>query len=112
MITKEQIFQTEDLTSTKVNIPEWNGEIVLKVMTGADRDKYMRFISKGEGIPENMMERLVVLTAYDEEGKRLFDDADIPALSKKSSLVISRLFAESAKLNKISNESIDELKND
>jgi len=112
MITKDQIFQTEDLTSIKVNVPEWGGEIILKVMTGADRDKYMRFISKQDGIPENMMERLVVLTAYDEEGKKLFEDSDIPALSKKSSLVISRLFSESAKLNKISNESVDELKND
>lgn len=112
MITKEQIFGADDLSGKKVDVPEWGCEITIKVMTGADRDKYMRFVSKQEGIPENMMERLVVLTACNESGERIFTDSDIPELSKKSSLVISRLFGEAARLNKISNESLDELKND
>jgi hypothetical protein len=112
MTTKEQIFNSDDLTSKKVDVPEWGCEIILRVMTGADRDKYMRFVSKQDGIPENMMERLIVLTAYNESGEKLFTDSDIPELSKKSSLVITRLFSEATRLNKISNESLDELKND
>ncbi len=46
----------------------------------------------------------------DAQGKNLFNEADIPAITAKSSKALDRIFARSIKLNGISREDIEEIK--
>ena len=46
----------------------------------------------------------------DEEGKPLFTESDIAALSAKSSRALDRIFAIAVKLSGISKQDLDDLK--
>ena len=39
-LTKDQILEANDLQSESVTVPEWGGDVLVRTMTGADRDAF------------------------------------------------------------------------
>lgn len=113
-LTKEMILEADDLSSVKVDVPEWNGYLYVRSMTGAERDMFESSLIEQRGKSRkmnmaNVRAKLVTLVATDEEGNRLFTNRDVEALGKKNAKALDRIFTEARKLNGISDEDIEEL---
>ena len=107
MLNKSQILEAADLGFEEVEVPEWGGSVRVRMMTGSERDAFETEIYevKGDDVKfnrENFRARLLVRTIADEKNDRIFSDADIQTLGKKSAKVLDRLFAVAQKLNGIS----------
>jgi hypothetical protein len=109
-LNKAAILAAGDYKLEKVTVPEWGGDVYIKTISGVDRDRFEEGYS--EQRMKNFRSRFLVLTLSDENGGRLFTDAEVEELGKKSSLVINRLFDKAWSLNAFTNEAVEELGND
>jgi hypothetical protein len=103
-LTKEQIIGFDDLKSEAVEVPEWGGTVFIRRMTGQERDAYEAdvFETKGTTVTmkrENFRAKLVSRCLVDEAGERLFSDAEISTLSKKSAAALDKCFAAAQRIN-------------
>jgi hypothetical protein len=112
-LSRNDILNVDDLKTEKVEVPEWDGVVWVKTMTGAERDEFDgTLVNVGaDGVKrtnlKNYRARLVQVSCVDKDGKMLFSPGDIPALGKKSAAGLDRIFVVAARLNAIGS---DELK--
>lgn len=106
VLTKDQILVVNDYETKKVEIPEWKGSVIVRVMSGKARDRFesecRNRTSGGTGRRRNLegMKALVLsLTVVDDKGQLLFSEEDIPALNEKNGNAIDRLFQVASELN-------------
>ena len=105
ILTKDQILEASDLKSEGVDVPEWGGSVLVRTMTGADRDAFEE--SMITVLPNGMMTskiskmraKLVALTVVDEAGNRVFDISDIDRLALKSAAALERVSDVAHRLN-------------
>jgi hypothetical protein len=114
MLTKEQILKAKDLVTQEVDVPEWGGTVIVKGMTGTERDSFEQAIidTKGKSTKTNLANiraRLCSLTMVDDKGERLFADSDMIGLGKKAAKAIDRVFAVAQDLNGMSAVDVEEL---
>lgn len=114
ILTKEQIAAANDIITEIVSIPEWGGDIILKCMTGTERDAFEAsvFEQKGKDLQRNMSNlraKLLSKCIVDEKGNRLFADKEIEIIGKKSAKVLDKLYEVSIKLNGIGQKDVEEL---
>lgn len=113
-IRRDAILALNDLPAPQlVDVPEWGGSIYIRALTGVERDAYeAQFVraggAKGKGL-HNARARLVALTAVDETGQRIFTDADVESLGRKSAMVLDRLFAVAGRLSGLTSQDVEEL---
>jgi hypothetical protein len=91
------------------HVPEWGGDVHIKTISGSERDRFEEGYSEQK--MKNFRTRFLVLSLCDEKGDRLFTDAEVDELAKKSSLVINRLFEKAWELNAFSNAAVESLGN-
>lgn len=122
ILSKEAILSADDLEKELVEVPEWGGAVYVRALTGAERDAFeqsmveMRTVRQGrrqETVREmrlqNIRARLCALTICDEEGNRLFTDADVQALGRKSASALNRVFQVAQRLSGLTDEDVEEL---
>jgi len=109
-LNKNSILAAEDAKLEKVHVPEWKGDVYLRVISGTDRDHFED--SYADQKMRAFRIRFLLLTLCDEAGERLFKDDEGDLLGKKSSVVINRLFEEAWKLNAFTQEAVDDLGED
>ncbi len=116
LLTREQIFEVSDIEYEEVEVPEWDGSVSVKGMTGAERDDYEASMivqgKKGKKSSVNLSHaraKLCSLTICDENGERIFNERDIRNLTRKSAVALQRVFEVAQRLSGITNEDIDEL---
>ena len=113
-LTKEQIFGADDIQRVKLNVPEWGGDIWVQGMNGAQRDRFEASIvqqkteAKGFNLA-NIRARLCALTICDEQGVLMFSEKDIDALSRKSAVVLTKIFLVAQQLSGIGDAGVKEL---
>lgn len=110
LLTREAILGADDLKSVVVTVGEWGGDVTVRGMTGAQRDAFMAAnrTKAGEFDPTNYRAKLVARCVVDEAGKPMFTEADIEALSGKSSAALDRVFNVADKLSSTSAEAVKE----
>jgi len=111
-LTAEQILKADDIGKLeKIDIPEWGGEIYIKVMNGASRDRWELLVSKAFDSPNtaNVRASLVVATACDEKGKLLFTPNQVAVMGNKSAIPLDRIYAAAKRINKLEEKDIEEL---
>lgn len=109
-LTKDSILAVTDRKIVEVQVPEWGGSVFVRSMSGAERDAFEFDQLANPKI--HIRSRLVAFTACDETGQLLFTLQDMEQIGKKSCKPLDRLFEEAVRLNKISKEDIEDLKND
>jgi hypothetical protein len=107
ILSKDAILAADDLPRETVNVPEWGGEVLVRTMSGTDRDAFEASLIEKDGRMENVRARLVALTLCDAQGDRLFDDSQIVALGRKSARALDRVFSVAQRLNGIGVEQVD-----
>ena len=104
-LTKDQILEANDLQSESVHVQEWGGDVLVRTMTGADRDAFeasmITTLPDGTRKPNmaNMRAKLVALTVVDEAGNRVFDVTDVDRLALKSASALERVFNAAQRIN-------------
>jgi hypothetical protein len=109
-LTKEQILAAQDLKKTTIEVPEWGGTVNVKQIGVRERDELSAlhgvwtkakgnsrvFNDTKEGHEAFAEFRLktVAFSLADDNGNRLFSDADIEDLGKKSPAVIDRVYEQ------------------
>ncbi len=114
LLTKEQILGAQDIQTEIVEVPEWGGAVIVRGMSGKERDSFEASMIKGKGKSanvnlENLRAKLVSKCVVDEAGKRLFSDDDIPALASKSAAALNRVYEVAQRLSGVTDEDVDEL---
>jgi len=114
MLNREQILKADDIKTEEVQVPEWGGSVLVRGMTGAERDRYEAAVveQNGKNTKVNMRNaraRLMTMTVVDEKGNKLFTQADIETLGQKSAAALQRVFEVATRLAGIGDEDLDEL---
>lgn len=118
MLSRDQILKHKDLKTEVVNVPEWGGDVIVSTMTGHARDAWefevvaARKKAERDNKPfvmSNLRASLVARVLVDEDGQRIFSDADIEALGKKSGSALDRIYEVATKLNHLTKSDQEEL---
>ena len=114
LLTRDAILQAKDLPSEDVEVKDWGGTVRVRALTGAERDAFEQSIVEQRGKNtrmnlQNMRAKLVALTVVDEDGNRLFTDADAAALGKKSAAALTKVFEVAQRLSGLRAEDVEEL---
>jgi len=114
VLGREAILQIQDLPTERVFVPEWQGEVIVRALTGAERDAFEQSIVEQRGKStrmnlKNIRAKLVALTVVDEDGKRVFSDEDAELLGRKSAAALNRVFEVAQRLSGLRPEDVEEL---
>ena len=113
-LNRDDILKVSDIKIEEVEVPEWGGAVYVKGMTGSERDQFESSIvnQRGKSHSVNMVNIRAKLSSQaicDPDGKRLFTDADVKALGKKSAVALQRVFDVAQRLSGITSDDVDEL---
>ena len=113
ILTKDEILSAKDLHTETVYVPEWGGSVIVRTITGFERDQFEASITEGKkGAKvnlENLRARLVALSTVNEKGERIFTLADVKALGRKSASALDKVFAVAQRLSGLTSEDVEEL---
>lgn len=118
-LTKEAILAAanpKELAREEVDVPSLGGTVIVREMTGTERDDYEATIMTRRGggrlvvNTENFRARLLVRCIVNESGERLFADGDADALGMLGASKIGRLYEIASRLNVITPQDMEELK--
>lgn len=116
-LTKGDILEAQDIEQEVVAVPEWGGDVLVRGLSGAARDKYESGILtkdkkgrvKGTDLAD-MRAKMVALSVVDEKsGQLLFSARDVQALSGKSASALNRVFEVAQRLSGLTDDDMDEL---
>jgi hypothetical protein len=118
-LSRDAILGVNDLQIEKVFVPEWGDEVIIRGLTGEERDAYegSRRQIRNAGTPQaemvfvqdNMRANLLVKCIVDENGERLFTDRDAGLLGMKNGKVLDRLFDVASALSGMSDEEAEKI---
>ena len=118
-LDRKAILEVDDTQTEEVEVPEWGGKVLIKGLSGAERDSYEQSMVQGKGKNarmnmKNARAKLVALTTVvpDEEGgyERVFKSkGDVKRLGKKSGKALERVFSKARKLSGLTKEDMEEL---
>jgi hypothetical protein len=115
LLSKDQIISADDRKTKEVPVPEWGGSVLIRSLTGRERDAFEASTvktkgNKSEANYENFRARFVAECVVDEHGKKLFSNrSDVLMLGNKSVAALQRVFNAAQELNGMSEEDVEEL---
>jgi len=114
ILTREAILNASDLLTEVVEVPEWGGSVIVRGLSGAERDHFESSVVEMDGKKvkvksENMRAKLVALCVVDETGARIFSDQDVAALGQKSAAALDRVFQAAQRLSGLTEVDVQEL---
>lgn len=110
LLGRNQILDAKDLLTEDVPVPEWGGDVRIRMLTGEERDAYeasmvdMKKDGTAKTNRENVRARLLILCIVNEQGEQMFNKADIKMLGRKSAKAMERIINKCNELNGISEE--------
>lgn len=114
-LTREQILGAADLEERIVEVPEWGGDVLVRGITGAERDLFEKSCIEMKGKNRefntaNFRAKLVALSIVDPDTKKpMFTQVDINALGKKSAKALNRVYDVATELSGFGDEEVEEL---
>ena len=113
-LKRDDILNVKDIVIEMIPVPEWGGDVYVKGMSGIERDAFEAAIVETRGKKtkvnmSNVRAKLAAQTICDENGERLFTDADIKELGKKSASALQRVFEVAQRLSGIGDDAVKEL---
>lgn len=114
ILSRDQILGADDIQTEKVPVPEWGGDVYVRGLSGKERDQFesslVEFRGKHRTLRlQNVRARLVALSAVDDEDRRLFTDADVELLGRKSAAALERVASTAQRLSGLSDEDVEDL---
>ena len=111
---RQAILEADDIQQEPVEA--WGLTLTVRGLTGAQRDEWessiIRMSPDGRKVTPNMRNfraKLIAMCLIDSQGKRVFNEADVEALGKKSGQELSKVYKVAQRLSGMSDEDIEEL---
>jgi len=117
-LSRDDILKASDNDPEEVEVPEWGGTVLVRGMTGRERDAFeISMMQPGRGgrkvmDASNTRAKVIARCVVDDDGNRLFTDADVTELGAKSAAAIDRVFEVAARLSGMADEEQEELTRD
>lgn len=101
-----------------VSVPEWGGDVIIRTMSGTERDAYeAEIVGNKTGKDrrlnlQNIRAKLIARCLVDEEGAPLYkwhDPSDIGALGDMDARGLDTVFKACQRLNGLTDDDVDEL---
>lgn len=109
ILSKSEILAAKDQKLISVDVPEWGGEVMVRVMSGTERDRFeSEFVGSNKSV-DMVRAKMVAKCLCDERGERLFSESEVPQLGEKSAAVLDRLFGVCMKHNRFTKDDVEEL---
>lgn len=117
ILGREQILKADDITTEEIAVPEWGGSVLVRGLTGRQRDEFEAALIERRGKKsvantDNIRAKLVARCCVDEDGRRLFTDTDASALGNRSGAALDRVYEVAARLSGIGDDDLEELTED
>lgn len=113
---KKLILDFEDIPEEKVVVPQWGDvEILVRGMTGKDRANFLKRSSNtqtGEVDFEKFYPELIIATAHDLNGEKIFEGADRDAINAKSGAALESIARVAQRLSGLGAEDLESAKKD
>ena len=114
LLDRAAIFAAKDIKTERVPVPEWGGDVLVRGLTGTQRDDYEAslVVTKGSNREMNLKNaraKLIIRSVVTEDGKPMFTEGDLEALGGKSASALERIFTVARRLSGLSEEDVDEL---
>lgn len=108
MLTRDDILSRTQLPTEPVEA--FGGTVYVRTMSGAERDSWEQAQLDARKTGKiNVRGSFAARVVCDEQGKRLFTDADAEALGKLSAIDLDAVWEKGAKLNGIGAKDVKEL---
>jgi hypothetical protein len=109
-LTKKDFLRPRTPRTKEVPVEEWGGMVTVQEMTAEQRDEFDEYVigMREENKVKGLRAVVVSICVVDEEGKRVFNDLDIPDLNKKSATIIGRIADAAMQLSGLSEEDVEE----
>lgn len=111
---REDILGSDDLKKIEAPTPEWKcRKVIVRELSGSDRDEWEMSLveidanGKRQVTRENARANLVARSIVDDEGNRVFADADVAALGRKSGKVLDRLYDIAVEISGIGPKAVE-----
>lgn len=113
-LTRDEILGADDLKTESVEVPEWGGAVIVRELTGSERDTWEASVVKTNGTKvtidsHNMRAKLAALCIIDGDGKRLFTDKEAAKLGAKSAAALDRVTDVARRLSRIGEDEVESL---
>ncbi len=99
LLDRAAILAVDDLRRERLAMPEWGGEVFVRGMTAAERDRWERLVF--DNASEAMRASVVAWCTVDAAGKQLFSAADVDALGQKNGVACERILAKAQELSAV-----------
>lgn len=114
MLNKKAILDAQDIKSELVTVPEWGGDVLVRGMTGSQRDEFEASIVEMRGNTQmmhlqNIRAKLCSMTLCDEDGRRMFDSDEVDELGAKSAQALQRIFEVAQRLSGLTQTDVETL---
>jgi hypothetical protein len=119
---REDILGAQDQQTEDVFVPQWDGTVTIRSMTGTERDQYeaslVSYDRDAQGRPQvkaieldNLRARLISLVAIDDKGERMFKSkVDVLLLGEKNANALDLLFQAAQRLSNLTAPAIEAAK--
>jgi hypothetical protein len=104
-LTRAEVISSDDLRRELVAVPEWGGSIMLHTLSVAERLALAELAKSETGGQFGL--RLVIASAIDEDGNRLFGEGDMAALANKSHAAVERLVRAAVRVNAMAGDDVE-----
>jgi len=116
-LTRDAILGADDLPIEQVEVPEWNGSVYMRTLTGKQRDDFEQFAVERKtktGIDiRGMRIKLIAMCLCDKDGKMLFAGRDDESkLIQKSGAALQRLSDVAQRLSGLDDNEMKEIVSD
>ena len=113
-LTRDQIVAQVDLRTEVVEVPEWGGSVVVRELSGRERDVFESSIVKRNGQKmsvdmENMRARFVAACGTGGDARQTFYPRDVGRLGELSAAALERVFSVGRRLAGMTGQDVDEL---
>lgn len=106
LLTRDAILGADDLKTEQVAVPEWGGDVLVKVLRGFELEAWHLRIAEQKSGSGDFAASLVAATTIDSDSRLLFSPEDIAALSQKSGAALDRVYQVAKRLNKIGEQGV------
>jgi hypothetical protein len=122
LLGRDDILNADDIVYEEVPVPEWTkngkaGVVRVKALAAIERDDFEKSLvlgtigNKNTKIDtSNIRAKLCARAIVGRDNQRLFTDNDVMRLGAKSAAALNRVYEVAARLAKITEEDIEELK--
>lgn len=105
LLSASDILAADDSVTRRVPVPEWNGDVIIKSMTGFERDDFEGSLYvDGKMDRTNYRAKALVRVLVTEGGARLFRDDQATDFGKRNAGIIDRLYDIAGALSGLSEE--------